>query len=884
MTLMIREDELAELTRVANGSGPATVVLIGEFGSGRSSLINAASEASPVPSRIFRVSSTESGWDYSGLSAFLSFIDDLNDTSFNSLMRVGGGPESAFALAEELDTALRETLLPPMTLFIDDADLLDPLSQDVISYLLRRRSMRNLRTVLATDSLPDEGPLSSFPQLPLDPLGMLALVRLGRSLTSPLAWDAVLETVARVSGGSPMALKSMLSVVRPEVLHGTAPMTLPLPLGQKLCTLLTAAADEFSPNELACLRVLSCAGSVPSEIAAAVAGEAASELDGLVRDGTVCRVGDELLFADERLRSAVYHAMPEAEQLRLHSEIARLCTQGHTDHRSWHTSFLSGGGELVEDLARAALAHVSAGRIQVAVEFCERALTLAGDELPITAFEDLAEALIMRCEYGLARRILSALRGPAGVETLGPNHARLRTTLDFSQFGTITDQHVEEILALHGQSAPGECAQMLATLTSCQLQRGDVSKARHTAELMTATIGTDSLETRVVNSVVSLFAEALAGRPLPDSAQLHAIGEDIRACFPAEYSWLLISHALALADRHEEARPLLKNLADQFTHIPALFTRYTRRVTLLNEMRACNFFEVRRLEKLINADESRVGGAAPDFITLAMVAILDGRHDDAKAAVVRARRRIVPGTSRMTTHQLAIVQAKLAMHDRDFAAANRHFAQVRHSSAGAASPHLLRFHDDYIESLVYAGHTDRALAVFDDLTAAYQTAPTQWTQNAIARTRPLLLSGDESLQAFAELIESWQRPGYEYLRARTLFSYANRLTELGRDGEAKDARELAGAIFTELGLDGLCPAEDHQAPTLLERLNDKELPVVELLLKGHKNHVIAHELFVSVRTVELRLTNIYRKAGVKSRFELMRLIEAESSDERVGSA
>lgn len=40
--------------------------------------------------------------------------------------------------------------------------------------------------------------------------------------------------------------------------------------------------------------------------------------------------------------------------------------------------------------------------------------------------------------------------------------------------------------------------------------------------------------------------------------------------------------------------------------------------------------------------------------------------------------------------------------------------------------------------------------------------------------------------------------------------------------------------------------------SITDSLNDKELPVVELLTQGYKNHVIAHELFVSVRTVELR--------------------------------
>lgn len=70
-----------------------------------------------------------------------------------------------------------------------------------------------------------------------------------------------------------------------------------------------------------------------------------------------------------------------------------------------------------------------------------------------------------------------------------------------------------------------------------------------------------------------------------------------------------------------------------------------------------------------------------------------------------------------------------------------------------------------------------------------------------------------------------------------------------------------------------------EASRFEELLDHRELPVVRLLARGYKNQSIAHELFVSVRTVELRLTGVYRKFGVKSRFELLKLVAGAFKDE-----
>ncbi|MBB5832834.1 response regulator transcription factor [Brachybacterium aquaticum] len=68
-----------------------------------------------------------------------------------------------------------------------------------------------------------------------------------------------------------------------------------------------------------------------------------------------------------------------------------------------------------------------------------------------------------------------------------------------------------------------------------------------------------------------------------------------------------------------------------------------------------------------------------------------------------------------------------------------------------------------------------------------------------------------------------------------------------------------------------------------ELFTSAERDVVHLVAQGCTNRAIARELYLSVRTVELRLTNVYRKARVRSGFELIRLL-AEAGDEQTADA
>ncbi|UUY05498.1 helix-turn-helix transcriptional regulator [Svornostia abyssi] len=71
---------------------------------------------------------------------------------------------------------------------------------------------------------------------------------------------------------------------------------------------------------------------------------------------------------------------------------------------------------------------------------------------------------------------------------------------------------------------------------------------------------------------------------------------------------------------------------------------------------------------------------------------------------------------------------------------------------------------------------------------------------------------------------------------------------------------------TELHAAGARPRSDALAG--VEALTPSERRVVDLAAAGSANREIAQTLYVTPKTVEVHLTNAYRKLGVRSRREL----------------
>ena len=62
------------------------------------------------------------------------------------------------------------------------------------------------------------------------------------------------------------------------------------------------------------------------------------------------------------------------------------------------------------------------------------------------------------------------------------------------------------------------------------------------------------------------------------------------------------------------------------------------------------------------------------------------------------------------------------------------------------------------------------------------------------------------------------------------------------------------------------------------KISEREQEIVALVLKGKTNKEIEDELFISIKTVKSHIYNVYRKMGVKSRLELINLIQTSTRE------
>jgi DNA-binding CsgD family transcriptional regulator len=203
---------------------------------------------------------------------------------------------------------------------------------------------------------------------------------------------------------------------------------------------------------------------------------------------------------------------------------------------------------------------------------------------------------------------------------------------------------------------------------------------------------------------------------------------------------------------------------------------------------------------------------------------------------------------------------------------------------GIREPGVIRFVPDALEALIALGELDRVEVLLSSFEADAVRLNRGWAMLAAARVRAAQRAalGDAGA-AIGDLEAAIARhadhvPPMDAARAflalgtiqrRTLQRKAARssLTTALERFEALGAVQWSEKARTLLGRSAV--ASDGDRPTAL---TPSEQRVVDLVAAGATNRAAADRLFVSVRAVEVHLTNVYRKLGVRSRTELAALV------------
>ena len=202
----------------------------------------------------------------------------------------------------------------------------------------------------------------------------------------------------------------------------------------------------------------------------------------------------------------------------------------------------------------------------------------------------------------------------------------------------------------------------------------------------------------------------------------------------------------------------------------------------------------------------------------------------------------------------------------------------RQEAAGAHNPAMLAWRSYAALAAAALGNTDQAVALADEELALAQAFGTPRALGIALRSRGMVASGPERVEFLRQAAATLHDSPAVLEEGRTLIELGMALRSVG-DADARDclhrglelaercgAATLAERARSELKAAGVRPR--RSAVSGPDALTPSERRVAELAAAGSSNRDIAQALFVTVRTVELHLTHVYAKLGIRARGEI----------------
>jgi DNA-binding CsgD family transcriptional regulator len=186
---------------------------------------------------------------------------------------------------------------------------------------------------------------------------------------------------------------------------------------------------------------------------------------------------------------------------------------------------------------------------------------------------------------------------------------------------------------------------------------------------------------------------------------------------------------------------------------------------------------------------------------------------------------------------------------------------------------------DRIEIAVQTGHISEAQAWLVDLTRSASLTGAPWALARVAHCRALLSRSDEAGADYTESLRQHDAGRRPFERARTELAYGEFLRRGGRRVDARAHLRRALTTFDDVGaqpwsdrarqeLRASGETINRPGPSALPKLTAQELQVAKLVTRGLSNREAAAQLFISPRTVDFHLRNVFTKLGVSSRGQL----------------
>ncbi|MGW0159067.1 AAA family ATPase [Mycobacterium sp. NPDC003323] len=186
---------------------------------------------------------------------------------------------------------------------------------------------------------------------------------------------------------------------------------------------------------------------------------------------------------------------------------------------------------------------------------------------------------------------------------------------------------------------------------------------------------------------------------------------------------------------------------------------------------------------------------------------------------------------------------------------------------------------ELIEAAAHVGDGVRAAATLPELQARAGATDSDWGLGVMAAARALLADNADAEEMFLEAIRRLERADIALHLSRARLSYGEWLRRANRRNDARSQLSTAYETFTKMGAQGFAERARRELVATGEKvrkqpvrsgdgLTAQEAQIAGLARDGLTNPEIGARLFISTHTVEWHLRKVFVKLGITSRRQL----------------
>jgi DNA-binding CsgD family transcriptional regulator len=920
--LVGRDQELSVVTTCladARTGTSSVIVFNGDPGIGKSALLaEARGAADGVVLSTVGVES-ESDIAYVNLAdvfrhhySYLNTIPERQADALASVFAIGPSkPADRFTVAAATLNLLAAIAgAEPVLVTIDDAQWVDQASLEALTFAGNRLEVEGIALMFAVRSgQPVAQRLSRFRTLALTGLDVSAARALLARAEFQGMSEASMSRLIEESGGNPLALLTLPAAMKADDFAMWALGAEPLPISSVMEDAFCDGIRVLPGETRRALRLLAIMGAgTAGHFRSALERERLSveDLDPAEDAGLITYQHGQPEFRHPLIRAAAYRTSSSAGRRRAHLVAAQVLEQSMSsaalERRAWHlvAARTAPNEAIAETLQIAADKEFAAANYTVAGKLYQRSseLTPVGD-CAMRRMLQAANALRLAGAIDEVRLVLRKAKG------LGQD-PELQAAIDYAHYrlqvyaGATLDGR--DGLIRTGVAAarlhPAQAAQILGDAALASTVIGDLPTARATAEQARQLAGDSGGDPPLAIAAINAMVKAISGDPVAARSLLHHRAAEIDALHPLGIEFvyqvpLELSIAHLASEEAGRARTLLARAVDGARQLSAAGILPFR----CGSLGRIDFWQGRWAsalalvhEALRLADDTGWATERPsNLATLARIEAVMGHPGEAHAHAMDAI-----AASRAAGARTYVAFAQIALGVLELTAGNtgmaiNHLEEVSAFSdeVGFSNSPLMWWSSDLLECYVLEGMEDPARHELRRLEKAAAN-PYMPTTAAVAARSKALLEPAAFEEHMTEALRLHSISDMPFEHARTELMIGQHLRRHSQPGKARSPLSAALAIFERLGAPDWAnrTRSELQAtgiripqPAVVElaTLTPQELQVALAVAGGHSNREVASLLFLSTKTVEFHLRNVFHKLGINRRTQLATMVALQAS-------